>query len=194
MTTVVPPDALDISEYQSAKKIVDYQAQNQIDNRQKDFSLVWQQCTESIHGKIKAHRNYQTIEQALNVIELLRVIKLVCFNIEDEKYAPQKVHETKAAFYALNQGRDSDQVYNIKFINTVQVIKQYGASLGEDPLTRTMECKHLGFSMSTTTSTEVADVTKKVRYCNLGASLILGADPERYSSMSRGIKNASSAG
>jgi hypothetical protein len=109
--TITPPDVLDISNYQSAKKIVDYKAQHQTENRQKIFSLVWQQCTESMHAKIKAHRDYQSIEQALNGIELLWIIKLICFNIEDEKYVPQKVHETKAAFYTLKQGHDSDQAY-----------------------------------------------------------------------------------
>ena len=58
-----------------------------------------------MHTKIKAHREYQTIEQALNVIELLWVIKLFFFNIEDKKYITQKVHETNAAFYRLRQGK-----------------------------------------------------------------------------------------
>jgi hypothetical protein len=70
---VAPPDILDISDYQSEKKIADYQTQNQTENRQKIFSLVWQQCTESKHAKIKAHRDYPAIEQALNGIELLRI-------------------------------------------------------------------------------------------------------------------------
>jgi hypothetical protein len=148
--TVTPPDALDISDYQGEKKFIDYQVQHQTENRQKIFSLVWQQCTESMHAKIKAHRDYHVIEQTLNGIELLRVIKLICFNIEDEKYVPQKVHETKASFYTLKQGRDSDQAYQIKFLNTVQVIEQCGASLGEDPLTRIMVCKDLGYSINTT--------------------------------------------
>ena len=133
---VTPPDALDISDYQSAKKIVDYQVQHQTEKRQKLFSLVWQQCAESMHGKIKAHREHQIIEQALNRIELLRIIRLICFNVEDEKCIPQKVHESKAAFYHLKQGKDSDQAHQIKFMNTVQVIEQCGASLGEDPMTR----------------------------------------------------------
>jgi hypothetical protein len=47
-------------------------------------------------------------------IELfLRVIKLICFNIEDEKYVPQKVHERKTAFYNLKQGKETDQAYQI---------------------------------------------------------------------------------
>ena len=192
--TITPPDALDISDYQSQKKIVDYQIQNQTENRQKVFSLAWQQCTESMHAKIKAHREYQTVEQALNGIELLRIIKLICFNIEDEKYIPQKVHETKQAFYALKQGKDWDQAYQIKFLNTVSVIEQCGASLGEDPMTRTMVCKALGYSTSTTDRTEIAEITKTVRDYTLGTALILGADTERYSNMIRNLTNASLAG
>jgi hypothetical protein len=76
-TTTTPSDVLDISDYRSANKIMDYQVQNQSENHQKVFSLVWQQCTESIHAKTKAHRDYQVIEEALNGIELLRVIKLI---------------------------------------------------------------------------------------------------------------------
>ena len=108
VTTTTPPYTLVISDYQSAKKTVDYQILNQLENCQKLFSLIWQQCIEPIHAKIKAHRDYQAIEQSINGIELLRVIKLIIsFNIEDEKYAPQKVHETKAAFYHLKQGKEN---------------------------------------------------------------------------------------
>jgi hypothetical protein len=172
-TSIIPPDVLDISDYQSTKKIVDCHTQNQSENWQNVFSLAWQQCTESMHAKIKANLDYQVIKEELNGIELLRVIKLICFNIEDEKYAPQKVHETKAAFYALKHGRDSDQEYQINFMNTVQVIEQGGAPLGEDPLTRTIVCKHLGFSANTMIATEVAEITKKVRDYTLGTGMIL---------------------
>jgi hypothetical protein len=147
-----------------------------------------------MYAKIKAHCDYKTIKQALDGIDLLQVIKLICFNIEDMKYVPQKVYKTKAAFYALRQGRDSDQTYQIKFMNTVQVIEQCGASLGEDPLIRIMVCKDLGYQTNTTDATELAEITKNVRDYTLGAALILGADPDRYSSMIRGLKNASLAG
>jgi hypothetical protein len=192
--TIPPPDILDISDYQSEKKIAGYKIQHQTKNQQKVFSLVRQQCTESIQAKIKAHRDYKTIEQELNGIDLLRVIKLICFNIEDEKYVPQKVYETKTAFYALRQGRDSDQAYQIKFMNIVQVIQQCGASLGEDPLTRIMVCKDLGYQANTTTASALLEITKTVRDYTLGAALILGADPDRYSNMIRRLMNISLAG
>jgi hypothetical protein len=124
----------------------------------------------------------------------MRVIESICFNIEDENYAPQKVHKTKAALYALNQGREYDQAYQIKFMNTVQVIEQCGASLGEYPLTRTIVCKHLGFRANTTIANEVVEITKKVREYTLGTAMILGADPDCSHSIIRGLKNASSTG
>ncbi len=62
--TIKPMDALDISDYQSLKKIVDYKILNQTENRQKVYSLAWQQCTESMQAKIKAHRENQAVEQA----------------------------------------------------------------------------------------------------------------------------------
>jgi hypothetical protein len=78
-----------------------------------------------MHAKIEAHRERQTIEQALNGIELLlRVIKLICFNVEDEKHVPQKIHETKAAFCHLKQSKDTNQDCQIRFMNAVQVIEQ----------------------------------------------------------------------
>lgn len=189
-----PPDPFDVSDYNSEKKTATYKVLHQTENRQKIFSLVWQQCTESMQAKLKNHGDYAVIEQLLNGIELLRIIKLICFDIQDEKYVPQKVHETKAAFYALKQGRDTDQAYHIRFLNTVHVIEQCGASLGEDPMTRTMVCRNLNLQEDTTTATEITAISKAVRDYTLGVALILGTDPDRYSGMIRGLKNASLAG
>ena len=72
---------------------------------------------ESMHAKIKSHRDYLSIEVSLNGINLLKIIKLICFNIEDKKYVPWKGYEAKAAFYVLRQGKNSDQVYKTKFFN-----------------------------------------------------------------------------
>jgi hypothetical protein len=55
-------------------------------------------------------------------------------------------------------------------------------------------CKHLVFRANTTITNEVAEIVKKVRDYTLGKAMILGADPYRYSSMIRALKNASLAG
>ena len=83
----------------------------------------------------------------------------------------------------MKQGRDSDQAYQVCFVNTVKVIEQCGASLGEDPLTRTMVCMDLGLQADTFDADEVALINKPVRDYTLGTAFILGADSERYSNM-----------
>ena len=109
------------------------------------------------------------------------MIRLICFNIfdiEDEKYIPLKVHELKVAFYVLKQGRDSDQIYQTKLLNIVQVIERCGASLVEDSLTREAVCKVLGYRSNTTAPAQKAEITKKVKEGTLRTALILGAsDP-----------------
>jgi hypothetical protein len=79
-------------------------------------------------------------------------------------------------------------------MNAAQVIEQCGASLGEDPMAPTVVCKDLNYNANTTSPIEITEITKTVRDCTLGAALILGADPERHTSMIRGLKNASLAG
>jgi hypothetical protein len=79
-------------------------------------------------------------------------------------------------------------------MNTAQVIEHCVASLGEDPLTRTIVCKHLEFHVNTTITTEVAEITKNMRDYTLGTAMILGADPDHFRSMIRGLKNVSLAG
>jgi hypothetical protein len=79
-------------------------------------------------------------------------------------------------------------------MNTVQVIEECGASLGGDPLTHIMVCKDLGYQANTMTASELLEITKNMRDYTMGAALILGANPDRYSNIIRGLKNASLAG
>ena len=74
-------------------------------------------------------------------------------------------YETKAAFYHLKQGKETDQAYQVRFMNTGQVIEQCGASdVGEDPLTRIMVCKELKkHNVNTRNATEMAEITSMVR-------------------------------
>jgi hypothetical protein len=54
--------------------------------------------------------------------------------------------------------------------------------------------QHLGFRANTTIAAEVEEITKKVREYTLSTAMILGADPDLYSSMIRGLNNASLVG
>jgi hypothetical protein len=37
-------------------------------------------------------------------IKLLSIIKLICFNFQDQKYVPQSIYESKKRWYKIEQG------------------------------------------------------------------------------------------
>ena len=61
-------------------------------------------------------------------------------------------------------------------------------------MTRALVCKDLGYLINTSDAVEMLEISKAVRDYTLGTALILGADPDRYGSMIRGLKNATLAG
>ena len=101
VTTTAAADNIDISKYLDLKKESNLTLKLQRKNHNKVFSLAWQQSTEALRAKIKSHKDYTTTKELQNGIRLLEIIKLICFNIGEEKFVPQKVHESKSALYAL---------------------------------------------------------------------------------------------
>lgn len=195
--SVHPPDPLDVIDYTTDKKQYDYEIRNQMENHQKVFGLVWEHSTDALQAKAKSHSDYAVTEAALNGIELLRIIKLICYDIEDEKYVPQKVHECKAEFYAMKQGKSPLPEYFTRFKNQVTVIVQCGASLGEDPLIVQLVCKNLttdthtvAYPIVTTDALELAKIKKMTMEYTLAVALIMGANQDIYGGMMRSWTNA----
>ena len=191
----LPTDSLDVIDYSAAKKAIDLELLNQKENHQTIYGLVRQHCTEPVKTKVKSHSGYAAVEASLNGIDLLKIIKLICFDIEDEKYIPQKVHESKESFYMLSQGDSSLTDYYNRFNNVVAVIEQCGASLGLDPLIQKLVCKDFEY-LATSTDPDVLAAIKNnhTREYTLAVGLILGSDQRRYASMISDYKNAHLAG
>jgi hypothetical protein len=75
------PSQLDIADYVQAKKDAEFDNKCQRNNHKKLYSLVWQQSTEPLLAKVRANRDFPAIESSSDGINLLRVIKLICYNI-----------------------------------------------------------------------------------------------------------------
>jgi hypothetical protein len=190
----VVSDPIESHMYVSRLKFFDMLKQTQKENHEKVFSLAWEQCTEQLRSALRSHKDFQTIKTNLDGIALLRVIKLICFHIEDEKFIPVKAHEALKAYYSLSQGNESAQIYHTRFLNTVKVIDQCGASLGEDPMTRAMVCEKLQLLTDSTNSAELLEITKAARDYKLAMGLLLNSDPKRYNAMLIRLKNNFMAG
>ena len=73
------------------------------------YALVTGKCTEAMLAKIEAANNYATINEQRDGIELLIVIRGICYTFQDQRYVPQSIHEAKQRLYAMKQYKHMSQ-------------------------------------------------------------------------------------
>ena len=69
------------------------------------YSLVIGQCTDAMIARVEAHRHYFLVADEQYGIKLLRIIKYICFDFQDQKYVLQSIYQAKQRFYAIKQSR-----------------------------------------------------------------------------------------
>ena len=159
------------------------------------YALVLGQCTDSMVVRVDAHSNYEQAAEDRDGLALLRIVKSICFNFQDQKYVPQSIYEAKQRFYSLKQGRhETVAQYYDKYQNNVQVLEQCSATIGNETGVRNMVCKELQICVDTNDADERKIVVTKTKDRILAIGFILGADKGRYSGMVRGFENAYTTG
>jgi hypothetical protein len=130
------------------------------------YSLVLGQCTDVVLAKLEASKTYNVMSEEANSIPLLREIKALVYNFQSQKYGPQALHEGKRRFYLLSQDNHSAyQIYLERFQNCIDVIKQCGGSIGQEPGLVQKVLQDQGKSGDTATTDEIrkAQITAQER-------------------------------
>ena len=65
---------------------------------QKLYALVLGQCTDSMVVRVDAHSNYEQAAEDRDGLALLRIVKSICLNLQDQKYVTQSIYEAKQRF------------------------------------------------------------------------------------------------
>ena len=95
------------------------------------YSLVTGQCTEAMMARVEAHPDYEVTNDARDGVALLRIIRSICFDFQEQKFIQQSVHEALQRFYALKQAKhETVAQYYERFQNQLDVLNQIGASVG----------------------------------------------------------------
>ena len=69
----------------------------------------------------------EDIKDVQDTIKLLKLIKVICYNFQDVKYAPSEIHSAMDKFISCKKSEDmSDQIYLDKFNNAVRTLKYSG--------------------------------------------------------------------
>ena len=74
---------------------------------------------------MKNSDRWDTVSSTQNVIDLLELIKIICYRYEDDKYLPMSIHNTKSAFYKFNQRDLSLNDYRERFTNIEEIATSY---------------------------------------------------------------------
>jgi hypothetical protein len=162
---------------------------------QKLYSLVLGQCTDALVARVEAHNKYAMASAARDGIELLSIIKSICFNFQDQKYVPQSIYKSKKRWYKIEQGRSEPLTqYYERYQNNVEVIEQCGGTVGYEEGVRSMVCTDKGISQTTTDAGQVKTVLEKTKERMLATGFIMGADETRYKSMILEFENSYTMG
>ena len=99
---VVPDDtANDLTRSVATKKIDIYVKWDGIldENLQKEYSLIFGQCTELLKSKLKSSIKWDAMSSTYDMFALLEAIKTIIYKSEDQKYLPLSLHNAKTNFY-----------------------------------------------------------------------------------------------
>ena len=103
------------------------------ENIKKAYALVYGQCTEAMRARVESAPGYVTFSPISDVIALLKAIKQIMFQYQEEKYPYHALFEAKRRFYTFAQDRSmSCAQYLETFRNNVEVIEHAGGEIGMD--------------------------------------------------------------
>jgi hypothetical protein len=91
------------------------------ENMQRDCSLILGQCVELLRVKLKQSTEWTQVSSALDVLGLMRLIKLIVFKFEDQKFLPVSLHQAKQNFHNLCQGTMTNAECSEKFNNCFDI-------------------------------------------------------------------------
>jgi Zinc knuckle len=130
--------------------------------------------------RVEATESYIEISENGDAIELLKIIKNICFSFQTQKYPILALHEAKKRFYNCTQFRNqSIQAYLEMFQNNLDVIKYIGGSIGIDPI---LYKEEEGESRSSESNNDAYQ-------CYIATAFMIGADRNRFGTLLDKLQN-----
>jgi hypothetical protein len=93
------------------------------DNMKTVYSLVWGQYTDVTRQNLESLDTFDAITANGDGLALLKAIKDLVYNFQNQKYLPHALHESKRRFYLCAQSKFAmTSTYLEQFQNTVDVM------------------------------------------------------------------------
>ena len=105
------------------------------------YSIVLGQCTESLRAKMKGKEDWKKIDNKINSVELLKMIKEILFIVDTGKNIYTKMWKVKREIAELFQNNKTPERYLEKFLRNMQEANQKECDIWLDDGTIMYELK-----------------------------------------------------
>jgi hypothetical protein len=156
------------------------------------YSLIIGQCTEYRLAKLKGLPEYNTFNDGVDLIKLLKAIKGLTYHFEGQRYQAMALHGALTRFYTLRQDRNTTNAQFLeKFQTNVAVVEQFGGNIGRNTGAVRAELESAGFTDQTTAGVEdKLAATQRAKEKYLAVAFLCSADKARYTMLLEDLDNA----
>ena len=104
-------------------------------NKMNVFSIVLGQCTDALIAKLETTTDFLTVKTENDLVKLLLAIRQIVFKFEEQEYIPASLFNAKKTFFNFYQTERMQNIeYMEKFQTIIDVVENYGGSLGNDEI------------------------------------------------------------
>jgi Reverse transcriptase (RNA-dependent DNA polymerase)/Zinc knuckle len=151
------------------------------------YSTIIAICSESLQGTLENTAGFAQLRSTSDSLGLLEMIKRVMFTQKEKKHPALARTESRFAFVGLQQGDMSVQKYYDSFVQSMEVMRLCGGSLGiTDDAAR---ARLVTENNTNPTVDEVLDMMNTMEQEDYASMLIHGADNRRFALLKEELSN-----
>ena len=159
------------------------------------YSVILGQCSPAVRDRIEAQHNYTTIQQDLDIIELLKLIRNSLYAGATSKKHEQSAQEALERLVLFKQGhRMTNATYLEKFKELTEIMEHFGYNLGATEETLVNIVQQSAVDPLNPTEAELQDAKKVAKERFYAVMFLRHADRRRYGNMMADLENSHTRG
>jgi len=145
----------------------------------KGYATVYDQCSQEVRDKLKATRDWETVQATQSLDELIRRIEKICVGFDDHKQSVfTLVQSLKTLFLHSQSEKESVEEYARNFRSLWDTVEAFGGSPGIHQGLVNAELKRWGL---TNPNDDQIEATENVAIEQVKAALLIsGADRRKF--------------
>jgi hypothetical protein len=144
-----------------------------------------------MRARLESNNDFKGVMEASDAIELLCMIRDICFNFLSQKSPALSIHESMRKFYMQKQGKQMTcDAYLDQFTNSKDIVEHVGRILAAHPTLGDDVLEELGREREMALVRQMVWASSKAKERYLATAFLCGADRDRYQELLVGMENS----